>query len=32
VKKMDFQDTLEISAEVAVFTRNIIIRGDPETS
>ena len=29
---MDFNDTLEVSAEVAVLTRNIIIRGDPETS
>jgi hypothetical protein len=32
VKKLDFQDTLEFSAEVAVLARNVIIRGDPETS
>jgi hypothetical protein len=32
VQKMEFQDTLVVSAEVAVLTRNVIIRGDPETS
>jgi hypothetical protein len=32
VQKLEFQDTLAVSAEVAVLTRNVIIRGDPETS
>jgi hypothetical protein len=32
VQNLEFQDNLVVSAEVAVLTRNVIIRGDPETS